>query len=209
MLAIAVLALRYGEGPLLAPPAAPIAPTATAATLGVAAPAGVVTDHQSPLPDDTDDAAADRTALAFDESLAARQLEDEVAAGTAHRPPLPDTERAYRVAFAARLARDPCALDGEIDAILAAGPDCRRVALLTELWRVGAQQAPRALAQAIRTLSDVATPGRLSVPSFAIRFLSQRAGTEARARDVLAQFQDHRVPSTASAKRARDSGDDQ
>lgn len=102
--------------------------------------------------------------------------------------PTPVTEQQCYESFLGLARREPGALERLARPILeGTGPDCVRVALLRALHEAGSPDAAERFAWAIHSLADTSGPRGESVPSFAIRFLGQRAAGDACALRVLEQ----------------------
>jgi hypothetical protein len=89
------------------------------------------------------------------------------------------------------------------ETLAGAGPDCERVALLRALYDLRSEESSRHFAWAIRNLPDTSSPRGESVPSFAVRFLGERAARDPRARTVLEQVAFDSWPAVAPGLRRR------
>jgi hypothetical protein len=88
-------------------------------------------------------------------------------------------ERALYDGYRALLARDPDALDREMQRALEDGvPRNRRVALLRAAWDLGLPGAPALFRQALRSPADDADRDLVSLADFALRFLGERSAHE-------------------------------
>jgi hypothetical protein len=77
-------------------------------------------------------------------------------------------------------------LEGAIYAVLGGpGPDCRKVAFLRALYDTKSSRREDAFAYAVESLPDAHKPEGVSIPAFAVRFLSGHAQEDAVARRVL------------------------
>jgi hypothetical protein len=83
------------------------------------------------------------------------------------------------------------------------GPDCRRVALLRALYDLRSPQAGELFTWAIRNLPSSATRVGESVPSFAVRFLGEKAGRDPKARSALEDVAFASQPPVAPGLRRR------
>lgn len=98
----------------------------------------------------------------------------------------PVREKEYREAFAAQAAEDTEQLLARAPGILGGeGPDAEKVALLRALHESGAEGADDLVLNALFDLPHQAPSGRVSVPSFLVRYLGQRGTRDASSRDLL------------------------
>lgn len=83
------------------------------------------------------------------------------------------------------------------------GPGYEKVALLRSLYDLQSAEFPRVFVEAIRSLPTTPSPSGVSVPSFAVRFLGERAARDPRARSVLEQVAFQSQPVLAAGVRRR------
>jgi hypothetical protein len=132
-------------------------------------------------------ASADRiacTSAAWSASATALRADD--GALPARDAARPWTEAEHRAHFAAVAAQGAGELEKTARAVLAGhGPDCEKVAVLRALCDAGSPRASEILAAAVVDLPDVSGPQGESVSRCALRFLAERAGRDAEAREAL------------------------
>ena len=89
-----------------------------------------------------------------------------------------ETEKAYHDEFSALAKIDVQELERRADVVLrGSGENCQQVAMLRVLYEVDQQRALGYFSQAISTLPDRSRPEGISVPAFAVDYLSRRVAS--------------------------------
>ncbi|MBI3099032.1 MAG: hypothetical protein HYY93_12445 [Planctomycetes bacterium] len=98
-------------------------------------------------------------------------------------------EREFYEAFLSMRKQEPKILEQSAEEVLqSTEPDCKKVALLRALCDTKSESAVDHLAFAVASLTEGAVAGHESVPSFALRLLTERSVSDAKSRAALEQL---------------------